>query len=133
LRRHTPPRVRATAQAARLHGRWVDVQAEVSRAVAAYAEATSGPNKWPRLTAFLQAQYGHMVADFVQRCEAEADKKVGGWVCVCVCVCACVCVRVWLCLCLWLCWLQGAAATGHVQQQQHQRRLGHAELSTQLG
>lgn len=65
-------------QAARLHKRWVDVQAEVARTVAAYDAATSGPTKWPRLTAFLQQQYGHMVADFVQRCEAEADKKVGG-------------------------------------------------------
>lgn len=64
-------------QAARLHKRWVDVQGEVARTVAAYDAATSGPTKWPRLTAFLQQQYGHMVADFVQRCEAEADKKVG--------------------------------------------------------
>lgn len=69
-------------QAARLHSRWVDVQAEVARAVAEYDAQTSGPTKWPRLTAFLQQQYGHMVADFVQRCEAEADKKVGSNVCV---------------------------------------------------
>lgn len=62
--------------AARLHSRWVDVQGEVSRAVAEYDAETSGPTKWPRLTAFLQQQYGHMVADFVQRCEAEADKKI---------------------------------------------------------
>lgn len=62
--------------AARLHKRWVDVQGEVARTVAAYDAATSGPTKWPRLTAFLQQQYGHMVADFVQRCEAEADKKI---------------------------------------------------------
>jgi hypothetical protein len=71
-------------QAARLHSRWVDVQGEVSRAVAEYDAETSGPTKWPRLTAFLQQQYGHMVADFVQRCEAEADKKVGGCWSVCV-------------------------------------------------
>lgn len=54
----------------------MDVQAEVARTIAEYDERTSGPTKWPRLTAFLQQQYGHMVADFVQRCEAEADKKV---------------------------------------------------------
>lgn len=70
-------------QAARLHSRWVDVQAEVSRTVAEYDAQTSGPTKWLGLTACLQQQYGQMVADFVQRCEAEADKKVGargtGW------------------------------------------------------
>ena len=54
----------------------MDVQAEVSRTIAEYDACTSGPTKWPRLTAFLQQQYGHMVADFVQRCETEADKKV---------------------------------------------------------
>lgn len=64
-------------QAARLHSRWVDVQAEVSRTVAEYDAQTSGPTKWLGLTACLQQQYGQMVADFVQRCEAEADKKVG--------------------------------------------------------
>lgn len=67
------------AQAARLHSRWVDVQGEVARTISEYDEQTSGPTKWPRLTAFLQQQYGHMVADFVQRCEAEADKKVCAW------------------------------------------------------
>lgn len=67
-------------QAARLHPRWVDVQGEVARTVSEYDALTSGPTKWSRLTAFLQQQYGHMVADFVQRCEAEADKKVCGWV-----------------------------------------------------
>jgi hypothetical protein len=54
----------------------VDVQGEVSRTVAAYDAATSGATKWTALTSFLQQQYGHMVADFVQRCEAEADKRV---------------------------------------------------------
>jgi hypothetical protein len=69
--------VTCAMQAARLHSRWVDVQAEVSRTVAEYDAQTSGPTKWLGLTACLQQQYGQMVADFVQRCEAEADKKVG--------------------------------------------------------
>lgn len=68
--------IHCAVQAARLHSRWVDVQAEVARTISEYDAQTSGPTKWPRLTTFLQQQYGHMVADFVQRCEAEADKKV---------------------------------------------------------
>ena len=52
------------------------MQAEVARSVAEYDAATCGPTKWPRLTACLQQQYGQMVADFVQRCEAEAERKV---------------------------------------------------------
>jgi hypothetical protein len=71
------PPAAVVLQAARLHSRWVDVQGEVTRTVTEYDAATHGPTKWPRLTAFLQQQYGHMVADFVQRCEAEADKRVG--------------------------------------------------------
>jgi hypothetical protein len=73
------------AQAARLHSRWVDVQGEVARTITEYDAQTSGPTKWPCLTTFLQQQYGHMVADFVQRCEAEADKKV----CACCCHACC--------------------------------------------
>lgn len=65
-----------TLQAARLHSSWADVQAEVSRAIAAYDTSTTGPTKWPRLTMFLQQQYGHMVAEFVQKCEVAADKRV---------------------------------------------------------
>jgi hypothetical protein len=64
-------------QAARLHKTWAEVQGQVSTAIAAYDAATTGPTKWPRLTVFLQQQYGHMVADFVQKCEADAEKKVG--------------------------------------------------------
>lgn len=103
-----PHRARACVQAARLHRSWAEVQGEVSRVVYAYDAATSGPTKWPRLTAFLQQQYGHIVRDFVQRCEADAEKKVaaarghrahaclshavpsllltaaGAWCCVCV-------------------------------------------------
>ena len=63
-------------QAARLHSSWADVQAEVSRAIAAYDSTTSGPTKWPRLTVFLQQQYGHMVAEFMQKIEASAEKRV---------------------------------------------------------
>jgi hypothetical protein len=55
----------------------------VSSAIAAYDAATSGPTKWPRLTVFLQQQYGHMVADFVQKCEADAERKVGCNCCSC--------------------------------------------------
>jgi hypothetical protein len=63
-------------QAARLHKTWAEVQGQVSSAIAAYDAGTAGPTKWPRLTVFLQQQYGHMVADFVQKCEADAEKKV---------------------------------------------------------
>lgn len=62
--------------AARLHKTWAEVQGQVSTAIAAYDAATAGPTKWPRLTVFLQQQYGHMVADFVQKCEADAEKKI---------------------------------------------------------
>jgi hypothetical protein len=71
-------------QGARLHKTWAEVQGQVSSAIAAYDAATSGPTKWPRLTVFLQQQYGHMVADFVQKCEADAERKVG---CCCCCCC----------------------------------------------
>eukprot|EP00878_Enallax_costatus_P025318 GHUV01027086.1.p1 GENE.GHUV01027086.1~~GHUV01027086.1.p1 ORF type:complete len:312 (+),score=104.13 GHUV01027086.1:958-1893(+) len=62
--------------AARLHSSWADVQAEVSRAIAAYDSTTTGPTKWPRLTVFLQQQYGHMVAEFMQKIEASAEKRI---------------------------------------------------------
>jgi hypothetical protein len=79
-------------QGARLHKTWAEVQGQVSSAIAAYDAGTSGPTKWPRLTVFLQQQYGHMVADFVQKCEADAERKVG---------CCCCCTICLTALCSW--------------------------------
>lgn len=72
----SPPFGGICVQAVRMHRTWGEVQSAVAAALAAYDAATSGPTKWPRLTVFLQQQYGAIVAEFVQRCEAEADKQV---------------------------------------------------------
>jgi hypothetical protein len=57
---------------------WADVQAEVTRVVEEFDQTTSGPTKWPRLTAFLQQQYGNIVREFVRRCEDDCRKQAGG-------------------------------------------------------